>query len=66
MPPAPRPTRGGGGGGGGARGPQGLQPGDYTLRMTVNGQTLTQPVSVKPDPRGVPANASADEMNNRS
>jgi hypothetical protein len=43
-----------------------LQPGDYTLRMTVNGQTLTQPVSVKPDPRGVPANASADEMNNRS
>ena len=32
----------------------GLQPGDYTVRLTVDGQTYTQPVTVKPDPRGVP------------
>jgi hypothetical protein len=32
----------------------GLQPGDYTLRLTVDGQTYTQPVNIKPDPRGVP------------
>lgn len=62
MPPAPRPTRGGGGG----RGAPGLMPGDYTIRMTVDGKTYTQPASVKPDPRGVPAKASTDEMNNRS
>ena len=61
MPPAPRPTRGGGGGGGGGRGAPGLMPGDYTARLTVDGKTYTQQVSVKPDPRGVPANASADE-----
>ena len=48
----------GGGGGGGRGGAQGLAPGGYTLRLTVDGQTLTQPVTVKPDPRGVPANAS--------
>jgi photosystem II stability/assembly factor-like uncharacterized protein len=65
MPPASRPTRGGAAGGGG-RGAQGLMPGDYTIRMTVDGKTYTQPASVKPDPRGVPANASIDEMNNRS
>jgi hypothetical protein len=33
----------------------GLQPGDYTVRLTVDGQTLTQPVTVKPDPRNIPA-----------
>jgi hypothetical protein len=33
------------------RGAQVLQPGVYTLRMTVDGQTYTQPVTVKPDPR---------------
>jgi hypothetical protein len=32
----------------------GLQPGDYTVRLTVDGLTYTQPVSIKPDPRGVP------------
>ena len=62
--PAARPTRSAGGGGG--RGVPGLAPGDYTIRMTVDGKTYTQPASVKPDPRGVPANASTDEMNNRS
>jgi len=48
--PAPaggRGGRGGRGGGGGA-----LQPGSYTVRLTVDGQTLTQPVAIKPDPRG--------------
>jgi hypothetical protein len=44
--------RGGrGGGGGGGRGGAGMQPGQYTVRLTVDGQTLTQPVLVKPDPR---------------
>jgi len=41
----------GGGGGGGGRGAAGMQPGQYTVRLTVDGQTLTQPVVVKPDPR---------------
>lgn len=36
------------------RGSVGLLPGDYTVRMTVDGQTYSQPVNVKPDPRGVP------------
>jgi photosystem II stability/assembly factor-like uncharacterized protein len=42
----------GGGGGGGGRGAAGLQPGQYTVRLTVDGQTYTQPVTIKPDPRG--------------
>jgi hypothetical protein len=50
--PAGRGGRGGGGRGG--RGGGGLQPGAYTVRLTVDGQTYTQPVAVKPDPRGVP------------
>ncbi|HEY2016986.1 MAG TPA: glycoside hydrolase [Bryobacteraceae bacterium] len=44
----------GSGGGGGRGGAPGLQPGQYTVRLTVDGQTLTQPVVLKPDPRGVP------------
>jgi hypothetical protein len=44
----------GGRGGGGRRGGGGLQPGQYSVRLTVNGQVLTQPVMLKPDPRGVP------------
>jgi photosystem II stability/assembly factor-like uncharacterized protein len=46
--------RGGGRGGGGRRGGGGLQPGDYSVRLTVNGKEYTQPVTLKPDPRGVP------------
>ena len=38
---------------GGGRGSAGLRPGDYTVRLTVNGQTLNQPVTLKPDPRTV-------------
>jgi photosystem II stability/assembly factor-like uncharacterized protein len=45
----------GGGGGGFGRGAASLQPGEYTVRLTVDGQTYTQPVTVKPDPRGAPA-----------
>jgi hypothetical protein len=48
---APRPARGAGGGGFG-RGPVALKPGEYTVRMTVEGKTYTQPATVKPDPRG--------------
>jgi hypothetical protein len=29
-----------------------MQPGAYTVRLVVDGQTYTQPVMVKPDPRG--------------
>ncbi len=45
MPEAAAPARRGRGGDGG------LQPGDYTLRLTVDGKSLTQPVTLKPDPR---------------
>ena len=48
----PRAARGAGGGGGGGRGAQGLQPGEYTIRLTVDGKTYTQPAIVKADPRG--------------
>ena len=37
----------------GRRGQERLQAGNYTIRMTVDGQTYTQPVSLKPDPRTV-------------
>jgi photosystem II stability/assembly factor-like uncharacterized protein len=54
--PAPAPTAGRGGRGG--RGGGGLAPGPYTVRLTVDGQTYTQPVALKPDPRGVPEGAN--------
>jgi len=68
QPPAARGGRGagggGGGGGGGGRGANtGLQPGEYTIRMTVDGQTYTQPVTVKPDPRGIPMTPESTEGN---
>ena len=47
-----RGGRGGGGGGGGGRG--GLPPvdaGAYSVKLTVNGQSYTQPLTVRPDPR---------------
>ena len=52
--PAPVAGRGGRGGGRGGRGGGGLQPGQYSVRLTVDGQTYTQPVTMKPDPRGAP------------
>jgi hypothetical protein len=52
TPPAGAGRGGGGGGGGGGFGRQ--QPmltGAFTVRLTVNGQSVTQPLAVKPDPR---------------
>ena len=55
-----RGGRGGRGGfGGGRGGAPVLQPGQYTVRLTVDGKTYAQPAVIKPDPRGLPANASA-------
>jgi photosystem II stability/assembly factor-like uncharacterized protein len=51
---APAPAARGGRGRGGRGGNPGLQPGQYTVRLTVDGKTYTQPVAVKPDPRGAP------------
>jgi photosystem II stability/assembly factor-like uncharacterized protein len=56
--PATAAGRGGRGGGRGGRGGGGMQPGQYTVRLTVDGQSYTQPVTVKPDPRGVPEGAN--------
>ena len=43
----------GAGGGGGGRGRGGsVPPGSYTVRLTVDGKTFTQPLVVHPDPRG--------------
>jgi photosystem II stability/assembly factor-like uncharacterized protein len=63
MPPQRPAARGPGGPG---RGPTGLQPGEYTLRLSVDGQTLTQPVTIKPDPRGLNPNTANEDVNNRS
>ncbi len=59
--PIPGAVAGGrGGGGGGAAVPHRtypsvnspwVAPGDYTVRLTVNGQTQTQPITIKLDPR---------------
>jgi len=50
--PTPTPAPAGGGGGGGFRGRgQSVSPGTYTVKLTVGGQTYTQPLIVKADPR---------------
>jgi photosystem II stability/assembly factor-like uncharacterized protein len=60
--PAPtRPARGGG-----DRGPVALRPGDYTVRLTVDGKSYTQPAIVKADPRGAPVDHANEGANNRS
>jgi hypothetical protein len=46
-----RGGRGGGGGGGGRGGPPPVAPGTYSVRLTANGQSFTEPLVVKPDPR---------------
>jgi hypothetical protein len=48
------PAASGRAGRGGRGGTGGLRPGPYTVRLTVDGQVYTQPVTVKADPRGVP------------
>jgi hypothetical protein len=35
----------------------GLQPGEYTIALTVDGQTYKQPVTIKADPRNLPSGA---------
>jgi photosystem II stability/assembly factor-like uncharacterized protein len=55
--PAAAPTRPG-------RGPTGLQPGNYTVKLTVDGQEFTQPVTIKPDPRDLPTGAEASPGGN--
>ena len=47
----PPPAARGGGGGGGFGRQQPMLTGSFTVRLTVDGQTLTQPLMVKPDPR---------------
>ncbi|HEY2824154.1 MAG TPA: hypothetical protein VGI83_01285, partial [Gemmatimonadales bacterium] len=49
---AGRGGRGGRGGGGGGRGGGTPLNGTFTVKLTVNGQSYTQPLVVKPDPRG--------------
>jgi hypothetical protein len=49
TPSAPATPRPGGVGGRGFG--ERLQPGNYSVRLTVDGQTLTQPVTVLQDPR---------------
>jgi hypothetical protein len=39
------------GGGGGFRQPQPMRTGTFTVKLTVDGQSLTQPLVVSPDPR---------------
>jgi hypothetical protein len=52
TPPAGgRGGRGGGGGGGGRGGPPPSAPGIYTVKLTVNGKSLTQPLTLARDPR---------------
>ncbi len=41
----------GGGGGGGQNGLPPVAPGSFSVKLTVNGQSYTQPLIVKPDPR---------------
>jgi len=48
--PAGGQERGGGGGFSRGRGAP-VQPGTYTVRLTVDGRTYSQPLTVKPDPR---------------
>jgi photosystem II stability/assembly factor-like uncharacterized protein len=51
RPQPPEGGRGGRGGGGGRGGQPPVASGTYSVRLTVNGQSFTQPLTVKPDPR---------------
>ncbi|MFC5864880.1 WD40/YVTN/BNR-like repeat-containing protein [Acidicapsa dinghuensis] len=52
-----RPTRG-------RRGQEFLSPGNYTVRLTVDGHTYTQSAVVKPDPRGLTQSAAPSDNGN--
>jgi hypothetical protein len=52
--PQPAPAgagRPGGGGGGRGGGAVPVLPGRYAVRLTANGVSTTQPLTVRPDPR---------------
>ena len=57
APATPQPTLRG-------RSLPGLQPGEYSVRLTVNGETYTQPVTIKPDPRMVSVTAGTPASEN--
>ncbi|HUA98746.1 MAG TPA: hypothetical protein VMA34_10500 [Terracidiphilus sp.] len=61
---SPPPPEEGRPGPGGRRGAAGLRPGDYTVRLTVDGKTYTQPVTVRPDPRHTPKGAAPEPEDN--
>ena len=65
LPPPPGRAAGAGGGGGGRVAPV-LEPGTYTIRLTVDGQTYTQPAIVAPDPRGTPVDRANEDAATRS
>jgi photosystem II stability/assembly factor-like uncharacterized protein len=46
-----RGGRGGGGGGGGRGGLPPVAPGGFSVKLTVSGQSYTQPLTLRPDPR---------------
>ena len=63
--PAPAGVGGRRGGGGGGPFADGVwaPPGNYKVVLTVNGQKLTQPLTVAPDPRvNLPASAYAEQF----
>jgi len=51
TPPAPRPAGAPGGGGGGFGSRPTVLPGNYSVKLTVGGQSYTQPLIVRMDPR---------------
>src|SRR5581483_11945004 len=51
RPTPPAGGRGGRGGGFGRGGPPMVAAAAYTVRLTANGKTVTQPINVVPDPR---------------
>jgi photosystem II stability/assembly factor-like uncharacterized protein len=48
------------------RGPMELAPGNYTVRLTVDGKAYSQPAVVKPDPRGLHEDHANPGTNTRS
>ncbi len=48
----------------GRRGQEFLSPGNYTVRLNVDGHTYTQPAVVKPDPRGLAKDAAPGSNGN--